>query len=100
MEFLANMNFTETSPNYYGEATASGAIIAGKFSQNTYPTLWQNNNNNATPQNSWWKSELIDISQYIVGLETDNILKFVSIPIECFKVNTWYQRVGFWTTFV
>lgn len=63
-----NMNFTETSPNYYGEATAPGAIIAGKFSQNTYPTLWQNNNNNATPQNSWWKSELIDISQYIVGL--------------------------------
>lgn len=63
-----NINITHTSPNYYGEANTTDAIVSGKFSQTTYPTLWQENNYTAVPQNSWWKNELIDISEYIVGL--------------------------------
>lgn len=62
-----NMVFTHTSPNYYGGANATDAILGGKFSHMTYPTLWQSTNNNALPNNTWWQSELIDISQYVVG---------------------------------
>lgn len=66
-----NMVFTHTSPNYYGNANTTDAIVAGRFSHNTYPTLWQATNNNAVPNNTWWKSELIDISQYIIGTGGD-----------------------------
>ena len=59
------MPFTPTSSYYYGDATGT-SIVGGKFTQNTYPE-WQGSNNNAMPNNSWWKNELIDISQFISG---------------------------------
>jgi hypothetical protein len=43
------VSFTHTSPNYYGDANTTDAILGGKFSHNTYPTLWQSSNNNAVP---------------------------------------------------
>lgn len=65
------MPFTHTSPNYYGSANTTDAIVAGKFSHNTYPTQWQATNNTAVPNNTWWKTELIDISQYLIGTGGD-----------------------------
>jgi len=59
-------NYTTESPYYHGHAEV---INAGNVSQNWY-TIWQKNNNAAVPQNTWWKKELFDMSQFVVG--TDN----------------------------
>ena len=62
------LNFSQTSCTsyYYGAGTG---ISDGNVSQNWY-TDWAPNNNSATPNNNWWKTELLDLSQYVVG--TDN----------------------------
>ncbi len=56
-------NYTTTSPYYHGHAEA---ITEGNVSQNWY-SAWLPNNNAATPQNSWWRTELLDMTQFVVG---------------------------------
>ena len=65
--WITPQTFTQASSNYYGDATAADAIGFGRFRHDTYPTLWQSANNAAIPTNSWWKNELIDITQYVTG---------------------------------
>lgn len=55
--------YTVNSPFYHGHAEV---INEGNVSQNWY-TDWQKNNNAAVPNNSWWKTELFDLSQFVVG---------------------------------
>lgn len=57
--------FSATSSYYYGDATGT-SIQYNKFSQSVYPE-WQAANPNALPTNSWWKSEMFDISSFITG---------------------------------
>lgn len=57
------MNFSHTSSFYYG---ASNSITGGMFNHASYPD-WQSANMAATPTNSWWKHELIDISSFFTG---------------------------------
>ena len=59
-------NYTVDSSFYHGHAEV---INAGNVSQNWY-TIWNKNNNAAVPNNSWWKTELYDMSRFVVG--TDN----------------------------
>lgn len=84
------LSFTPTSSFYYGEATGT-SIVNGKFTQNTYPE-WQGANNNALPTNSWWKNELIDISQFIAGGDGQVFeIKFVVRKMSTAAVNTgWF----------
>lgn len=55
------MTFSQSSPIYHGGAST---ITDGNFSQNCY-TDWVPGNNAAVPQNSWWKTELINITDYV-----------------------------------
>ena len=57
--------FSATSSHYYGDATGT-AITYNKFTQNVYPE-WQSGNINAQPTNSWWKNEMIELTDYING---------------------------------
>ena len=57
------INFTQNSPFYHGHATS---IEAGNVSQNWYSD-WVPNNNNAVPNNNWWKKELFDITSFVRG---------------------------------
>lgn len=59
--------FTTTSPYYHGHAES---ITAGNVSQNWY-SVWLPNVNNATPNNTWWKTELFDMTQFLVGATND-----------------------------
>jgi hypothetical protein len=59
-------NYSATSPFYHGHAEV---INYGNVSQNWY-TIWDKNNNAAVPNNTWWKTELFDMTQFVVG--TDN----------------------------
>ena len=56
-------NFTTTSPYYHGHAES---ITDGNVSQNWY-SAWLPNNNNAVPNNTWWRTELLDMTQFVVG---------------------------------
>ena len=58
------MSFTHTSPFYHGHASTISP--EGRVSQNWYND-WLPNNNNAVPNNTWWKTEMFDISQFVVG---------------------------------
>ncbi|MCQ2272218.1 MAG: GEVED domain-containing protein [Bacteroidales bacterium] len=64
------MSFSQTSPNYHGGAST---ITDGNFSQNCY-TDWVPSSNPAVPQNTWWKTELIDITEY-VDADTNDYFK-------------------------
>lgn len=57
------IQFTPTSSFYYGGATN---IVGGKFTDQAY-TIWNSANMSATPTQAWWKHELFDISQFVVG---------------------------------
>ncbi len=54
---------TSTSSYYYGDAAS---LANGKFNQENY-SAWLPTNFNALPTNTWWKQELIDISQFVNG---------------------------------
>ena len=56
-------NFTATSPYYHGHAES---ITEGNVCQNWY-SVWAPNNNTAVPNNTWWKTELFDMTQFVVG---------------------------------
>ena len=57
------MTYNVNSPFYHGHAET---INEGNVSQNWY-NIWQKNNNAAVPDNTWWKTELFDMSQFVVG---------------------------------
>lgn len=71
-----NLSFSDTSSCYLGE---SQSIISGRFSQNCYDT-WLPTINLASPTNDWWKTELIDITQFISN--PDNA-QFFQIKFYC-----------------
>lgn len=56
-------DLTINSPYYHGHAES---ITEGNVSQNWYST-WVPNNNTAVPSNAWWKTELLDMTQFVVG---------------------------------
>jgi hypothetical protein len=58
-------NYNVNSPYYHGHAEV---INDGNVSQNWY-TIWQKTNNAAVPNNTWWKRELFDMSQFVVGAD-------------------------------
>ena len=60
----ATMNeYSVNSPYYHGHAEA---ITDGNVSQNWY-SAWLPNNNAAVPNNTWWRRELFDMTQFVVG---------------------------------
>lgn len=63
-----NLNFTQTSPFYHGGATN---ITNGNISQNWY-TDWKPTQDAAVPDNSWWKTELFDLSSFVASPTEDN----------------------------
>ena len=60
-------SYTTTTPYYHGHAES---ITEGNVSQNWYST-WVPNNNTAVPNNTWWKTELFDMTQFLVGATND-----------------------------
>jgi hypothetical protein len=70
------LSFTDTSSCYLGEGQS---IISGKFSQNCYDT-WLPQSNLSSPTNDWWKTELIDITQFI---SNSNNAQFFQIRFYC-----------------
>lgn len=72
------LNFSKTSSFYYGDGLADpygsrpndhfGNYTGGKFNDAAYGTGnsgWRPNTASATPTNSWWKHELIDITSFV-----------------------------------
>lgn len=55
--------YSVNSSYYHGHAQA---ITEGNVSQNWY-SAWMPNNNAAVPDNTWWRTELFDMSQFVVG---------------------------------
>jgi hypothetical protein len=70
------LSFSDTSACYLGEGQS---IISGRFSQNCYDT-WLPQTNLAAPANNWWKTELIDITQFI---SNSNNAQFFQIRFYC-----------------
>lgn len=62
-QWVVMNDYTTTSSYYHGHAQT---ITEGNVSQNWYSD-WQGNNNTAVPTNSWWKTELFDMSNFVVG---------------------------------
>ena len=74
------LNFNTNSSFYYGDGQADpyatrttahfGTYSAGKFNHACYGTgnsgLWKPAINNATPHNSWWRHEIIDITHLVL----------------------------------
>lgn len=79
------ISFTETSDFYYGDAVS---VTGGKFSDNMYGTAttgtWNPNNMSAVPNNTWWRHEYFDISQFVLG-KTITVLG-VSHPVTHFRI--------------
>lgn len=73
------LSFSDTSACYIGE---SQSIQNGRFDQACYDT-WLPQTNLAAPTNDWWKTELIDISQFISN--PDNA-QFFQIRFYCNRV--------------
>ena len=61
------LDFTQNSPFYHGHAEV---ISNGNISQNWY-SEWEPTNNGAVPNNSWWKTELFDMTQFLVNETND-----------------------------
>lgn len=61
------LNFASNSSFYYGEAKSnnSSAFSGGAMSDKMY-SIWNSNNINAVPNNdTWWRHEMIDLTQFI-----------------------------------
>lgn len=61
------LNFASNSSFYYGDAksTSSTAFSGGALSDKMY-SIWNSNNIAAVPNNStWWRHEMIDLTQFI-----------------------------------
>jgi len=62
---------TVTAANYLG----SGSFASNKFSELSYPTTWQASVALAVPTNTWWKTELFDLSA-LVGNQASVMIRF------------------------
>ena len=61
------LNFASNSSFYYGEAksTNNSAFSGGALSDKMY-SIWQSNSISAVPNNNtWWRHEMIDLTQFI-----------------------------------
>ena len=61
------LNFTSNNSGpmvYYGEAMGTTYITSGRFSHTVYSN-WQQNSMTATPNNTWWHHELLDLTRAI-----------------------------------
>jgi len=81
------LNFNQSSAFYYGDGVADpygsrttahfGSYTAGKFNHACYGTgnngLWKPNSNTATPQNSWWRHEIFDITSFVLDSNVTHI---------------------------
>ena len=54
------------SNDYFGQGYY-GISGANKFNATSYPNAWDATNNSAVPQNSWWRGEMFELSQYIAS---------------------------------
>ena len=66
-------SWTKLMPAQY---LGTGYFALGYFSSASYPSDWQGTTPAAIPQNSWWKTELFDIST-IAGDSSDVVVRFV-----------------------
>ena len=67
-QWIQMNNFTANTPYYHGHATS---INEGNVSQNWY-NEWDKNHNNTVPTNSWWKTELFDMTQFVANPNENN----------------------------
>lgn len=81
------LNFNQASSFYYGDGQADpyanrttahfGNYTAGKFHHGCYGTgtngLWKPNSITASPDNSWWRHEIFDITSFVLDTTVTHI---------------------------
>jgi hypothetical protein len=61
-----------SSADYFGEGYF-GTTGANVFNSASYPSVWNPINNTLVPQDSWWRSEIFDLSAHIANVSQAKI---------------------------
>lgn len=70
------LNFETSSSFYFGDgAGTKGTYSSGKFNDVAY-SIWASSTPSAAPNNTWWKHEYFDITEFVLNSTTQGVTHF------------------------